>query len=205
MKPDADRARHTPEFEELTRLCLLYSDRRLTRADTTVSHVQKYREWIHDQLRSTESSTFGHETDEAIMKGITDLTQELPNLTRSRSLTILVHYWDVLGANSIIDIPEEGFGLDATGAVTRLGPDVKDLCVGDRVILFSRGSFSTSIITSEKFCEVIPDELKFEDAIYSLIDIGGLKRGQVQSVLIHSAFGAEIYVTVGSEVKANYL
>ena len=73
--------------------------------------------------------------------------------------------------------------------VTRLGPDVKDLRVGDRVILFSRGSFSTSIITSEKLCEVIPDELSFEEgatmpcvyatAIYSLIDIGGLKRGQV--------------------------
>lgn len=73
--------------------------------------------------------------------------------------------------------------------VTRLGPDAKDLRVGDRVILFSRGAFATSIITSEKLCEVIPDELTFEEgatmpcvyatAIYSLIDIGGLKRGQV--------------------------
>lgn len=79
--------------------------------------------------------------------------------------------------------------MEATGVVTRLGPEVKDLRVGDRVILFSRGSFSTSIITSEKLCEVIPDDLSFEDgatmacvyatAIYSLIDIGGLKRGQV--------------------------
>ncbi|KAJ4207018.1 hypothetical protein NW759_014016 [Fusarium solani] len=138
-----------------------------------------------------------------------------------------LNFRDVLSANGIIDIPEEGFGLEATGVVTRLGPDVKDLRIGDRVILFSRGSFSTSIITSEKLCEVIPDELSFEEgatmpcvyatAIYSLIDIGGLKRGQ--SVLIHSAcggvgiaaiqvarmLGAEIYVTVGSEVKVNYL
>ena len=94
-------------------------------------------------------------------------------------------------------------------------------------MLFSRGSFASSIITSEKLCEVIPDDLGFEDgatmpcvyatAIYSLIDIGALKRGQ--SVLIHSAcggvgiaaiqiarmLGAEIYVSVGSEVKVKYL
>ncbi|KAJ3526674.1 hypothetical protein NM208_g11075 [Fusarium decemcellulare] len=138
-----------------------------------------------------------------------------------------LNFRDVLSANGIIEVPEEGFGLEATGVVARLGPDVKDLRVGDRVILFSRGSFSTSITTSEKLCEVIPDDLSFEDgatmpcvyatAIYSLIDIGGLKHGQ--SVLIHSAcggvgiaaiqiarmLGAEIYVTVGSEVKVKYL
>ncbi|KAF4981694.1 hypothetical protein FZEAL_2581 [Fusarium zealandicum] len=138
-----------------------------------------------------------------------------------------LNFRDVLSANGIIEIPEEGFGLEATGVVARLGPEVKDLRVGDRVILFSRGSFATSIITSEKLCEVIPDELSFEDgatmpcvyatSIYSLIDIGNLKRGQ--SVLIHSAcggvgiaaiqiarmLGAEIYVTVGSEVKVKYL
>ncbi|KPM35703.1 Lovastatin diketide synthase LovF [Neonectria ditissima] len=138
-----------------------------------------------------------------------------------------LNFRDVLSANGIIEIPEEGFGLEATGVVARLGPDVTDLQVGDRVILFSRGSFSSSIITSAKLCEVIPDNLSFEDgatmacvyatAIYSLIDIGALKPGQ--SVLIHSAcggvgiaaiqiarmLGAEIYVTVGSEVKVKYL
>lgn len=97
-----------------------------------------------------------------------------------------------MSANGIIEVPEEGFGLEATGVVTRLGPKVKELRVGDRVILFKRGSFSTSIVTSEKLCEVIPDELSFEDgatmpcvyatAVYSLIDIGNLKKGQVRNI-----------------------
>ncbi|GMF78452.1 unnamed protein product [Aspergillus oryzae] len=82
------------------------------------------------------------------------------------------------------------------------------------------------IVRAER-CVQIPDNISLEDAatipcvyatvVYSLITVGGLKRGQ--SVLIHSAcggvglaavqlcqlIGAVIYATVGSEDKARHL
>ncbi|KAL8335898.1 hypothetical protein RB598_009873 [Gaeumannomyces tritici] len=138
-----------------------------------------------------------------------------------------LNFRDVLSANGIVDIPEEGFGLEASGVVSAVGPDVRHLRPGDRVFLLNRGSFSTSITIPEELCEKIPDGLSLEDAatmpcvyataIYSLFNIGRLQRGQ--SVLIHSACGgvgiaaiqlarmagAVIYTTVGSEEKVKYL
>lgn len=96
---------------------------------------------------------------------------------------------DVLSANGIVDIPEEGLGLEASGIVTTVGPGVKDLRVGDRVFLLSRGSFSTSVTVPEELCEKIPDSLSLQDAatmpcvyataMYSLFDVGRLRKGQV--------------------------
>jgi NADPH:quinone reductase-like Zn-dependent oxidoreductase len=100
---------------------------------------------------------------------------------------------DILGANGIVELPEEGFGLEGTGIVSRLGPEVKDLKIGDRVMFFSRGAFSTSIIIPEQLCQKIPDNLSLGDAatmacvyataIYSLFNIGHLEKGQVSSQL----------------------
>lgn len=83
MKPDFDRYRYTPELWELTRLCLIYSNGQLAGAETTLPHMQKYQEWMREQLRSAESSAFGDGTDEAIMERITDLTQELSTTVAS--------------------------------------------------------------------------------------------------------------------------
>ncbi|KAH0437622.1 hypothetical protein CcaCcLH18_03742 [Colletotrichum camelliae] len=138
-----------------------------------------------------------------------------------------LNFRDVLSANGIVEIPKEGFGLEAAGIVSAVGPTVRDLQVGDRVFLFSRGSFSTSVTIPENLCQKIPDDLSLEDAatmpcvyataMYALFNIGRLQRGQ--SVLIHSACGgvgiaaiqlarmagADIYVTVGNDEKVKYL
>ncbi|KAL0942745.1 polyketide synthase [Colletotrichum truncatum] len=138
-----------------------------------------------------------------------------------------LNFRDVLSANGIVEIPQEGFGLEASGVVSAVGPEVKGLSVGDRVFLFSRGSFSTSVTIPENLCQKIPDGLSLEDAatmpcvyataMYALFNAGRLQRGQ--SVLIHSAcggvgiaaiqlarmIGADIYVTVGNEEKVKYL
>jgi NADPH:quinone reductase-like Zn-dependent oxidoreductase len=96
---------------------------------------------------------------------------------------------DILGANGIVEIPEEGFGFEAAGIVTAIGPEVKDIKVGQRVMLFNRGSLSASIMVSELLCEPIPDDLSFEDAVtmpcvcatawHALFSIGRLSKGQV--------------------------
>ena len=105
-----------------------------------------------------------------------------------------------------------GFGGECSGIVCAVGPDVKDLSVGDRVATLASWTFSTRVVASEEVCIKIPSDLSFENAatmasvystvIHGLIDLGQLHRGSVsplentsglpnslQTVLIHSACG----------------
>lgn len=98
-----------------------------------------------------------------------------------------------MGALGVVELFEDGFGLGAAGGARGIGPNVKDLSIGDRVILISHSSFSTLITTSEKLCAKMPDNLSFNDgatmpcvyatSIYSLFNIGRLEKGQVDSLL----------------------
>ncbi|KAF4778667.1 putative KR domain-containing protein [Colletotrichum scovillei] len=138
-----------------------------------------------------------------------------------------MNFKDVLIAMGIVDSSMSSLGLEAAGIVRETGPEVTTLVSGDKVFVFGGGCFSTGITISEKLCVKIPDSLAFQDAatmpcvfstvIYGLLDIGRLTEGD--SVLIHSAcggvglaaiqickmVGAEIYCTVGSDEKVQYL
>lgn len=127
----------------------------------------------------------------------------------------------------ILELPEPILGYEAVGVVRRIGPLVTKVSVGDRVCLMGIKTFATLVTDTEQFYEKIPDNLSFSDAasmplafataIHSLINMGRLRKGQ--SVLIHSGcggvglaaiqialmIGADIYTTVSSEVKVNYL
>ena len=113
---------------------------------------------------------------------------------------------DILIALGVVDVPDAGLGLEAAGVVRRVGPQVKDLKVGNRVIVMGTGCFSTLINTTEKLCAKMPGDLSFEDGatmpcvygtvIYSLMDIGRLSRGQVSYYyLILRQFGSEIDIS----------
>jgi NADPH:quinone reductase-like Zn-dependent oxidoreductase len=81
------------------------------------------------------------------------------------------------------------FGLDAAGVVTKVGAEVKDFKIGDRVACLKQHALSTSVISPEIFCVKVPDALGFDEAatmllpyvtvIQSLINVGGLSVGQV--------------------------
>jgi NADPH:quinone reductase-like Zn-dependent oxidoreductase len=85
--------------------------------------------------------------------------------------------------------PAGGLGLDSSGVVSRVGPEVKGLSVGDRVMCLGTGNLASHLITPEAFCEKIPDNLSFEEAatlpaaystaIAALHNVGGLHSGQV--------------------------
>jgi NADPH:quinone reductase-like Zn-dependent oxidoreductase len=106
---------------------------------------------------------------------------------------------DVLIALGVVEVPKAGLGLEAAGIIRSIGPEVTDLSVGDRVILLGTGCFSTSTTVSEQLCAKMPDDLSFEDgatmpcvygtAIYSLIEVGRLEKGQVSgpSITLRSA------------------
>lgn len=108
----------------------------------------------------------------------------------------------------------EQIGIEGSGIVRSIGNKVKEVKVGDHVILFGDGMMRTRKTITEDRCIKIPTDLSLEDAatmpavfataIYSLLHIGLLKKDQVrinqsygnsrvlmlhQSVLIHSACG----------------
>ena len=86
-------------------------------------------------------------------------------------------------------LDDRTFGHEAAGIVRKVGPNVQKLRVGDRVVMLELDTFSTIVTTPEILCEKLPDDLSFVDAasmplvyataIYSLMDVARLQRGQV--------------------------
>ncbi|KAI1764150.1 fatty acid synthase S-acetyltransferase [Hypoxylon sp. FL1150] len=138
-----------------------------------------------------------------------------------------LNFRDILIAIGIVELPTRQFGLEVSGVVSRAGPNVKNLRVGDRVLSLHRNAFATYSTAPEYLFAKIPSIMSFHEAAtllgsyvtawFSLINVARLERGQ--SILIHSAcggvglaaiqvarmLGAEIYVTVGSEEKVKFL
>jgi NADPH:quinone reductase-like Zn-dependent oxidoreductase len=89
----------------------------------------------------------------------------------------------------IIGGSKGGLGLEASAIVTKLGKNVRDLAIGDRVMVFRSGCFATKMHVSSLLCAQIPEDVTDEDAatmptvygtvIHSLINLGGLQKGQV--------------------------
>ncbi|KAF2832649.1 KR domain-containing protein, partial [Ophiobolus disseminans] len=154
-----------------------------------------------------------------------------PDEVEIEAKAIGLNFKDVILAMGIIsagpgdDIP---LGLETAGCIIRVGSNVLNLTIGDRVIALSPGGCAaTSTILPAAVCAKIPAKLSFEDAAtlpicyatayQSLVKVGQLEDGQ--TVLIHSAaggvghaavniarmLGAEIFATVGSDEKVEYL
>ncbi|ROV97002.1 hypothetical protein VSDG_04049 [Cytospora chrysosperma] len=118
-------------------------------------------------------------------------------------------------------------GIECAGIVTQTGARVKSLAVGDRVCAMSHGAYSTFSRCPATSAAVIPANMPFEaaasipvvycTAFYGLIELGRLSEGE--KVLVHAAaggvgqaaiqiaktMGVEIYATVGSVEKKEFL
>lgn len=138
-----------------------------------------------------------------------------------------LNFRDVLTTMGVIEMIDQGPGLESSGIVKKVGPDTNYLKEGDRVLCCSGGSFSTTLTTTELRCAKIPDGLNFVQAatipvvygtvIYGLMDIARLAQGQ--TILIHSAaggvgiaaiqiakmIGAEIFCTVSTQEKVDFV
>ncbi|PGH15529.1 hypothetical protein AJ79_02311 [Helicocarpus griseus UAMH5409] len=141
-----------------------------------------------------------------------------------------LNFKDVLIAMGIVEASNDGhgdFGFEGAGIISSIGPDVQNLRPGDHVAFSSVGCFSTSLTIPEIACAKIPDSLSLEEAatmpcvygtaMYGLMEAARLEKKQ--TVLIHSAcggvgqaaiqiakmIGAEIFCTVGSQEKVEYL
>ena len=142
-----------------------------------------------------------------------------------------MNFHDVMIAMGHVDTScgdGDTFGVECSGVISRVGSGVGSLAVGDRVVTCHIGSWRTYVRNHESAVQKIPDSMSFVEAatfpsvyaaaIYSLVDIARLQRGE--TVLIHAASGgfgqasivmahhlgaSAVYCTVGSEAKKRLL
>lgn len=107
-----------------------------------------------------------------------------------------------------------GFGEECSGVVSRLGKDVKNFAVGDRVAAIAQATFATYTRTNADLAFKVGAEISFEEAAslplaqcsahYALIDLARL--GDDESVLVLNGAGAagqaaiSLAQTIGSKV-----
>ncbi|KAJ5088244.1 type I iterative polyketide synthase [Penicillium angulare] len=118
-------------------------------------------------------------------------------------------------------------GIECSGIVTSVGKNVQHLQVGQRVMALPLGAYSTYARCKATSAAPVPNFMSFEvaatvpvvfcTAYYALFDLGKLQAGE--RVLIHAGaggvgqagiqlaqiIGAEIFVTVGSVEKKQFL
>jgi NADPH:quinone reductase-like Zn-dependent oxidoreductase/malonyl CoA-acyl carrier protein transacylase len=124
-------------------------------------------------------------------------------------------------------VPKARLGVECSGIVKAVGAQVQGFTVGDRVCAITIGSFSTTLRCPATHVWKLQDTTSFEvaasipvtfcTAYYSLMDLGRLEKGD--KVLIHSAaggvgqaaiiiaqaVGAEIFATVSTSDKKQFL
>ncbi|KAB8268148.1 ketoacyl-synt-domain-containing protein [Aspergillus minisclerotigenes] len=123
---------------------------------------------------------------------------------------------------------ESAYLGECSGVVVKVGQSLKDkFQVNDRVYTWCGSAYSSRIRSKGIWTRRIPDSLSFSDAAtlpvvygtayYSLVNVAALERGE--AILIHSAaggvgqaaiilaqhLGAEIFATVGSQQKKEFL
>ncbi|MDK2123469.1 type I polyketide synthase [Parachitinimonas caeni] len=141
-----------------------------------------------------------------------------------------LNFKDVLIAVGVLPAPTDPamtFGQEAAGIVTRVGSEVTDLQVGDRVMCAGHSCLAEHVIMARRVVAKIPQTLGFQQAAgvpvafttawIALRHAANLRRGE--RILIHSAaggvgmaamqialhLGAEVWVTAGSEEKRQLL
>jgi phthiocerol/phenolphthiocerol synthesis type-I polyketide synthase C len=145
-----------------------------------------------------------------------------------------LNFRDVMWALSLLpdDMLEEGFagptlGLEFSGRIARVGPNVETFCVGDEVVGFCGGAFSTYVTVDADHAALLPSAVSCESAAtvpvafltayYGLIACSDVKAGEW--VLIHGGAGgvgmaalqiaqwrrARVIVTAGAQEKRDLM
>ncbi|MER7282890.1 type I polyketide synthase [Dactylosporangium sp. NPDC000244] len=108
-----------------------------------------------------------------------------------------LNFRDVLIALGMYPVPGAVMGIEASGVVTEVGPDVTDLAAGDRVMGMFDGAIGPEAVTARDrlvrfpsgwtFAQAASVPVVFLTAYYGLRDVAGLSDGE--SVLIHAGAG----------------
>ena len=135
------------------------------------------------------------------------LGEPAPDEANVRMVAVGLNFKDVMIAMGIInggDTLKKGtssFGLEGTGYIAKVGSEVTNVAVGDRVMLIGSESvgMATVIQRPASLCIRIPDQLEDQEAatmpivyvtvLMFLVEKWKLEKGQ--SILIHSAAGGK--------------
>ena len=108
-----------------------------------------------------------------------------------------LNFKDVAVSMGIVPENEHLLGLEGAGVIVRVGEGVENRHVGQRVVVFEKGTFANRIIATTERTFPLPNSMTYEEAatlpavyltsIYSLFYLAQLKQGD--TVLIHSASG----------------
>ena len=138
-----------------------------------------------------------------------------------------INFRDIAASIGIID--DYRLGDEASGVVTKLGKDVKDLAIGDRVVAWrpGGGAHGSHLRNPAVFCHKMKSDMSFTvgaafsciltTAYYAFYDLAHLQPGE--TVLIHAAaggvgqmaiqlaqmIGAKVIATCGSQAKRDLL
>lgn len=173
---------------------------------------------VTDQVGSLDSLHY--------IEGETDI-ETGPDAVEIQLHAAAVNFKDVAVAMGIV--PEDGhlLGVEGAGVILRKGENVRDRHIGQRVVVFEKGTFANRIVASARRTFPIPATMSFEEAttlpavyltsVYGLHRLANIKAGQ--SVLIHCASGGvgiaaiqlcqhrgcDIFATAGTEDKRRFL
>ncbi len=150
-----------------------------------------------------------------------------PGAIEVRVLATGLNFRDVLNTLGMYPGAAAVLGTECAGVVVGVGDGVTEFAPGDRVLALHAGSFSSYVTVERRLAFHLPDNLTFAQAAaipsifltayYGLHELAGIKAGD--RVLIHAAAGgvglaavqlaqragAEVFATVGSEAKREYL
>lgn len=108
-----------------------------------------------------------------------------------------LNFKDMLLAMFIVRDEKFELGLEGAGIVRNVGSKVTKVKPGDRIMFYSGGAFTNRHVVYEDLCIKIPERLTFEEAatmpcvfataVHSLLDLGGLQKGQVSAPSCGSA------------------
>ena len=148
------------------------------------------------------------------------LAELAPNEANITMTTVGLNFKDVMIAMGIIngsELLEKGtsaFGLEGTGYITKVGSEVTNVAIGDRVMLIGCESvgMATLIQRPANLCIKIPDQLSDEEAatmpvvyvtvLMFLVEKWKLAKGQ--SILIHSAAGGKQKISCHYDIASLY-
>ncbi|KAL8683912.1 MAG: hypothetical protein Q9186_000123 [Xanthomendoza sp. 1 TL-2023] len=113
-----------------------------------------------------------------------------------------LNFKDIAITMGIIPENQHLLGLEGAGTIRRVGKSATQFTIGQRVLVFEKGTFGNRIIATTERTYAIPDTMTFEEAstlpsvyltaIYSLFDLANTQKGHV-------------FATVGNDKKRTFL
>lgn len=103
VKPSIDHFMYTSSLERLSHLCLIHSQRCLAGSITERPYLHRFRQWIDNQLKSLDVSSFSDLDNEAISERIDGLVYGLAETPASSAATALQKICGNIGAKFSYD------------------------------------------------------------------------------------------------------